>query len=1087
VIRSLAGCGVAVLISIAPCLGGQSRLAIIGPPEFDSEMALLTAELSRRPDVALLERSNVEAVLKEQSLAVEGITLAGSIRLGALLKADGVLLLEKENQALTMRLVGVDSGAVVGFDSVPWPIDDPEAWANLEAQKVSSLAAKLKIPRAEIVPLSLMRITPLLTGPELQGLARNLDFLLAARLSANPSLVVLERARLEEAAAEKGFGVSEQPFWSSGWILEGSVAPSPSGYALEISLQRPGEALRHSKIEAAEVKTLVELANAAVLKVLAQKAAPWNPKDEAQRFFEEGRWAARNSLWEQATQALEAAVALGDASPEALEWQWRCHEAAALARRENAKGRSPAQLESMARALELYREILLRNNFPHGSDLAWRFPVQPQSFQSRFLIKSAGGQGTVLLAEAGAMLQGSAQPPGQTPGREAAIARLRQQMHALFDALESHFAELTITAASEGEIPAWKRDPLKTTENRDAPPYPINLHTERVTNGLPWEENPEAYTAYLQKCLGGEIAADPNFFQHACVILAGMAGNEFIHSRDPQAVVMRAVGRSLANGPSLRWQTAGAILLCRTGQPVTGMEIFARNREQILKGSLPVDFAVLAMKYDPSMQGGGPPDPSQSTSKALGVLKDLIIALLNSDRGISATCGEGLMQCRFNEVQITEMLRASQAFDDRKGAQTLTGPPGIPEFLLRAWRRKTGRNGETNAAPPLPRVQTQQPPVAQPPKVKPLVVDQAWFARNADDPSAAGEIRYADYAGGKIWLQVEYPASKFQPARREILTLSVPSLEKRLILRDTAPPASKDPFPRGGPTFAVDGETVFVWSGSTLDKVHGGETQPLKIPSLSDPRLWLIDHTLFVASGEGTLLRVDPASGQYEILASQMRRPAQTKLDAEHELKNVARIYRAADGSVAALVPNEKVFVYREAKKDWEEVAKSQFDWRPEIAEAVLHNGWDVRGVFLGESSDYFLTTQAGPQKDDKFGLRPAGGRYLEAVSPSSNRFRGMMVQSKAGVVAEGELWMMLEDPSDAVLKEWLLRMRLSDGRFGAMLLDFSPQYLASIEHGGATGGRRLIPTAEGLAIYTNNEPVLWFIPKADLPTYDHP
>ena len=869
--------GVSALISTVACLGNQPRLAIVGSPELDPEIALLTVALSRMSDITLLERSNIDAVLKEQRLAVEGLTLAGSVQLGTLLKADGILILEKGPQGLSSRLVAVDSGAEMGFDSIPWPIKDLEGWANLEVQRISPLMAKLKIPRSEILPLSLMRITPLLNGSEIQVLAKNLDFLLAARLSANPFLVVLDRARLEDAAAEKGFGTDSQPFWSSGWILEGSVSPSSSGYTLEFSLQPPSGPMVHNKVQAADINTLVDLANAAVLRTLAQKEVPWNLKEESLRFFEEGRWASRNSQWEQAAQAFEAAVALGATSPETLDWRWRSYESMALHPREHAEVPSPAQFDAIARAVGLYREIVLRDN------VTLRFPMQSRSMQYGLLIKSPGGPGAVLLAEAGALIskaQGRRRGQLSPPETESAVARLRQQMHGLFDAMESHYVELTIRTGAGVTISPWIPDPPKTVQTRDDPPFQWNIHTDRVAHGLAWEVNPEQYASYLKKCLTGEIAADPDFFQHACVILAKAAAMEFFLARNLQDVAFRAVGSSLAGEHDLRLQTVGALLLCKTGAPVTGIEVFEQNRDRILKGDLPVDFAVLAMRFDPSTQGqgGGGSDSIQSSSKALGILKDLIVFLLNNDRQLSDNCWQGLSLCRFNEVQAADLLRASLAIEGRMHAQAPNRPQAVPEFVLEKLRKETGESDGKPVTPRSPNTSGSLPVVSQP-NVEPLKVDQAWFARNVDDPSAPGAIRYVDYVGGKIWLQVEYPSSKYQPARREILTLAVPSLEKSVILRDKAPPQLKDSSSRGGPTFAIDGENVFVWNGRGIDSVHSGESKPLKTPELSDPRFWLIDRFLFVASAEGTLLKVDPASDQYEILASQMRRPPQTKLD----------------------------------------------------------------------------------------------------------------------------------------------------------------------------------------------------------------
>src|SRR5205807_2945480 len=76
---------------------------------------LLTAELSTKDRIQLLERTEIDRIYREQGLSAAN---KDYLKLGQILGADGLLLLsrlrEGTNQFLAARLVAVKTGVVIG-------------------------------------------------------------------------------------------------------------------------------------------------------------------------------------------------------------------------------------------------------------------------------------------------------------------------------------------------------------------------------------------------------------------------------------------------------------------------------------------------------------------------------------------------------------------------------------------------------------------------------------------------------------------------------------------------------------------------------------------------------------------------------------------------------------------------------------------------------------------------------------------------------------------------------------------------------------------------------------------------------------
>lgn len=305
----------------------RARLAIIPlRAELETSADLLTAGLSTRKNVELVERQQIKKVLNELALAK---TQAQSrLKLGEILAADGLLFLDKLSKGgteyLSVKLVAVKPGVVISRSEVPWPVAEPDKWAVFAAEQQAALLPKLFVRKEEAIPVSLLSVRSSVITPDTMALDRQLADMLAKSLSSQPKIFVLERQRLERLAYEKDWQATNEPFWNGAMVIEGVVNPEAvtAGMVkikarLTPSQGKPVEVVMEGKRD-----QLVELVNqltAQAIEVLhgsAEKIS-WDPKAEALQYFEEARWQMRWGFAPEAQQAAESAWALGLRTPEA--------------------------------------------------------------------------------------------------------------------------------------------------------------------------------------------------------------------------------------------------------------------------------------------------------------------------------------------------------------------------------------------------------------------------------------------------------------------------------------------------------------------------------------------------------------------------------------------------------------------------------------------------------------------------------------------------------------------------------------------------------------------------------------------------
>lgn len=314
------------------------RLAVVGGDPAVAQVAdLLQATLSQNPNLILVERTEIQKLLREQANSAAS---QNPLNLGRILGADGLLLLdsvaeksapnvnapamgiasaESKPETFNTRLIAVRPGVVLAAEKSVVGGDKLSEWVSSYAQRLRPLLPKLAVPEKEAVPVSVVNLRSAVSTAETPELERQLQTLAIQRLSREPQLFVLERQRLAEAGQEKVLLADETAFWSGAWLLEG-VADQSSYSKQTITLNvklAPAQGGSPVRFEVSGSRTnLAEVINALAAQVvtalkLHSPAQEWNAADEAAQFYEEAKWALAWGVHQQAQTAADAAWTLG--------------------------------------------------------------------------------------------------------------------------------------------------------------------------------------------------------------------------------------------------------------------------------------------------------------------------------------------------------------------------------------------------------------------------------------------------------------------------------------------------------------------------------------------------------------------------------------------------------------------------------------------------------------------------------------------------------------------------------------------------------------------------------------------------------
>jgi hypothetical protein len=293
-----------------------ARIAVAGDASLANLIDVTTGELSKLPELSVLDRADLNKLGQEQQ--IQAVLNTQDFTAIHLLPADGLVLLRavtlNGKTGVFARLVAVQPGVALREVALPDGADPVTQAQALEKEFAAYWPKLTALQKSKINALSLLGLRFEVDAPETRDQERRMNLLLASRLSAEPDVLVLERWRLNDAVFEKSLAPPQpSPYWTGSSLIDGSMRLQNG--LIEVTLRlRPSQGAEISITDQDTPENLPALAGRLADKIqnhpMAQDA--WKPAPEAAHYAELGKWCLDNRLYDEGAQALESALALGD-------------------------------------------------------------------------------------------------------------------------------------------------------------------------------------------------------------------------------------------------------------------------------------------------------------------------------------------------------------------------------------------------------------------------------------------------------------------------------------------------------------------------------------------------------------------------------------------------------------------------------------------------------------------------------------------------------------------------------------------------------------------------------------------------------
>ncbi len=318
---------------------------------------------------------------------------------------------------------------------------------------------------------------------------------------------------------------------------------------------------------------------------------------------------------------------------------------------------------------------------------------------------------------------------------------------------------------------------------------------------------------------------------------------------------------------------------------MAGLGFFGKNVEALARARLPREYVVDALMMAPD----GVPD----------VVRDAWAEGLASwwERGEGAPGAELVFMSGIVRYTPEQQARLQAARARRQGGR----PAGGEAVVLPALKEPKARQEK-------------------------LELTRAWIVPEARTLDAGNpnefrhhpSIRWLERRDGRVRVISEAAGAHFWERKMRLTEIDLATFREREVGAWTIKDA------RGFdshlfPAHVLLGRWVFCVEKDVLrrrDPVTG-EAREMALPVRVNGPIWAIDKHLYATWDDGGIVRVDPESGAWEILADSRRRPAQGELDDRFRY-DVTRIWRGTDGVLRASDGSrDGVYVYDEARRAW--------------------------------------------------------------------------------------------------------------------------------------------------------------------------
>jgi len=183
--------------------------------------------LAQRNDLAMLDRANMDQILREQGLqAKQGQDMETIVRMGKFLRTDLLVVAGKYEGFFAWRFVDVKNGVLAGLHVTRWPAEQRSTAASEAEKAIVATTRQIGDGAAEGRRyLSIVRFVNQDISRQYDSLEEVLPVLLSAQLASQPGIGLVERSRLSKVAEEKlGTAGTEGGYKAGTLIVKGEIS-----------------------------------------------------------------------------------------------------------------------------------------------------------------------------------------------------------------------------------------------------------------------------------------------------------------------------------------------------------------------------------------------------------------------------------------------------------------------------------------------------------------------------------------------------------------------------------------------------------------------------------------------------------------------------------------------------------------------------------------------------------------------------------------------------------------------------------------------------------------------------------------------
>ena len=298
------------------------RVAVISDADDKDLAALITAELSGNPDIALVERDDLAKVGDEAK--VQQLASSEATALGKLIRADGLLFLGREGDIIHARLTAVGLGYALFDLQIAAGVDQGETVKSI-SHRIGQVTPKLRLAATQAIPISILNLRFDLATPDSPKMERDLTLLLESRLASIPNDVVLERRHAWDLGFEHSLTPTPAtPLLEGAYVVDGTLSirdPKSGEIRAQLHL-RPPNSTQETPLEVSgrsdDLNGLVESMVGQINKAIGSPvvSSTWQPQAEAREYLHEGIWAWEHGQQQASVEALDSAELLGETAPD---------------------------------------------------------------------------------------------------------------------------------------------------------------------------------------------------------------------------------------------------------------------------------------------------------------------------------------------------------------------------------------------------------------------------------------------------------------------------------------------------------------------------------------------------------------------------------------------------------------------------------------------------------------------------------------------------------------------------------------------------------------------------------------------------